>query len=74
MTLDELKIKEIASIVSVNTSESLKKRLYKMGLKEGEIITVMQRAPFFSPIQIKIDSFYLAIRSSDAKKIIVEKK
>jgi len=74
MNLTQLKNGEKAVVYKIDTSKRLKARLNKMGLKEGDVITFMRSAPFLSPLQVKINSYYLAIRNKDAKNIFVERK
>ena len=44
-----------------------------MGLTEGVTVTLVRRAPLGDPLELKVRDFYLAIRSSAAEKIEVEK-
>ena len=73
MKLSELKIGESAKIISVNTALALKKRLNYMGLIDGVKVTVVRFSPFGDPIEIKLRDFMMAVRKTDASKIIVEK-
>lgn len=73
MTLNEIGLSEKALIKKVNLSLKSKKRLADMGVIKGCVITMIRRAPFGSPLEIKARDFYLAIRLEDAKKITVER-
>ena len=71
MTLNDIKDGKACKILYFELSEKKVKRLYALGITVGTVVTVIRRAPFFSPIEIKVKDFYLAIRSNDCKKIIV---
>lgn len=73
MKLSELKIGESAKVKEINTSKTLKDRLNYMGLTCGVSVTVIRFSPFGDPIEIKLRDFLMAIRMSDAEKILVEK-
>ncbi len=72
MKLSDLKIGENAKIIAYNTSSKTMSRMFTMGLVIGSKICMKRKALFNGPIQIKIKNFYLAIRKSDADKIVVE--
>ena len=71
MKLSQLKENQTATITAIFTTEKYKTRLVKMGLAIGEKVTLTKIAPFLSPLQIKINNTYLAIRKSDAERIEV---
>lgn len=73
MTLDELKKGESAVILSVNCDMRVTKRLYDMGVTEGERVTRTHSAPFGGPVVFEISDRAVAIRRADAAKIVCEK-
>ena len=72
MKLSDLKNNQTATVVLVSSQIVAKTRLSHLGLISGVKITVLRRAPFGDPIEIKLRDFCLAIRKSDADKITVE--
>lgn len=71
MTLNDVKINKSVKIVSINCSDSLKERLYDLGLIKNTIITPVFSSPLRDPIAYEFRGNIIAIRNSDAKKIIV---
>lgn len=74
MTLSSVKKGQSCKIIKINNSETMIKKLNKLGLVEGTEIKIIRKALFNGPIEILIRSYYLAIRISDANQIIVEVK
>ena len=71
MTLDQLKIKQKATISSINCDEVLKNRLYSFGIVKGATITVEETTLTKSTIEIKINQSKIALRLQEASKIEV---
>ena len=71
MTLDQLKIKQKATISSINCDEILKNRLYSFGIVKGATITVEETTLTKSTIEIKINQSKIALRLQEASKIEV---
>lgn len=72
MKLSSVKSGQSCKIIKLNNSESMIKKLTKLGLVEGTKIKVVRKALFNGPIEILIRSYYLAMRVVDANQIIVE--
>ena len=72
MTLNELKIKQTAQIVSINCDSVLKNRLYSFGIIKGAFVTIEELTLTKSTIEIKINRSKIALRLSEAEKIEVE--
>lgn len=72
MTLDLLKVNE-TGIVTGYSSKSNRKQLLAMGLTRNTLVTVVRVAPLGDPIEIKLRSFSLTLRKSDAAQILVSK-
>lgn len=72
MKLSDLKINQSAKVKKIDLSDAIKNRLTAIGVVKGAKITIIRRAPFGDPIEIKVRDFYLAIRKSDAQNIVVE--
>lgn len=72
MVLSDLKNGERAKIKNMQITAQIKLRLYHLGVTEGVSVTLIRRAPFLDPIQIKVRDFYLAVRKNVADKIEIE--
>lgn len=71
MTLKDGKTGMNLKIAAIEDSP-LKNRLMTMGLIPGTKVTVLRSAPFGDPMAIRLRSYNLALRRSDAEKITVE--
>ena len=72
MTLNELKIKESAEVISINCDKVLKNRLYSFGIIKGAILKIEELTLTKSTIEIKINQSKIALRLSEAEKIEVK--
>ena len=68
--LDQLSLGVEAEIEKIDT-DKLPLKLIEMGCLQGNIISIVQKAPFNDPLYIKIDESHLAIRKETAKDIFV---
>jgi ferrous iron transport protein A len=71
MTLDELQIGQIASIVEVSGQDGIAIRLMEMGLTDGEEIQLIGFAPLGDPIEFVVRSYRLSLRKAEAKRVTV---
>ena len=71
MTLNDVKLNKSVRIISINCNSSLKERLYDLGLIQNTIVTPVFSSPLGDPIAYEFRGNIIAIRNSDAKKIIV---
>lgn len=72
MKLSQMSIGQVGLVESIKTQQDYKNRLTILGLTKGVKITVIRKAIFNGPIQIKLMDFYLAISKNIADKIIVK--
>lgn len=72
MKLSECEPLKKVTISGVNCSKKVKERLAILGVFENTVVTLIRRAPFGGPIEIKARDFYLAIRKNQADEITVE--
>jgi Fe2+ transport system protein FeoA len=72
MTLADLKPGESGTIVKINVTGALKRRLMDMGVVGGTEILVEKIAPMGDPIEVRIKSYALSLRRGEAKSIEVE--
>ena len=71
MTLKELQIGKSAVIKSVGSHGALRQHFLDMGLIQGAEVTVIKYAPMGDPVELRIHSYELTIRLSDAEQIEV---
>ncbi len=74
-TLKDLKVGDLA-IISGYVTDDVPAKLYEMGIVPGTELQIKNKAPFGGPICISITSnkSLLALRRTEAKQILIEKK
>ena len=72
-TVNELKIGEKATVVSIGCKGALRRRIIDMGITPGAVVIMRKTAPLGDPIEINVRGYELSIRRSKAKEITVEK-
>lgn len=70
-TLDKIPTGEYAVVTSVETQDSLKQRLYDIGLIPGTKIKVLHQSPSGNPRAYLVRGAVIALRNCDAIKIFV---
>ena len=73
MVMSDLSAGESGIVKEFQNEQRFIERINAMGLTKDAKVTVIRRAPFGDPIEIKVLNFYLAIRKEQAEKIILEK-
>lgn len=73
VTLDALKEGERARVVDVMGDDAISMRLMELGLIEGEEVELVGFAPLGDPIELRIRGYRLSLRSSEARRIQVER-
>ncbi len=71
LTLDLLPPGESGTVLAVNGSGVISKRLMEMGVVPGSVIQVVKTAPLGDPIEISIRQSRLALRKTEARTILV---
>jgi len=71
LTIADLKKGEKAIIVE-SSSEDIPLKLLEMGCLPGNIVELLQVAPFHDPIYLNINDSYLAIRKETAALILID--
>lgn len=71
-TLANLKRGEQGTITDVSSTE-IPLKLLEMGCLPGNIVKLVQLAPFQDPMYLNINGSHLAIRKETAKHILIEK-
>ena len=71
--LNELKINEEGTIISVNTNSNIKRRLMDIGFVKGEKVKLILKNFGDNMRAYKIKNTVIALRVSDTKNILIEK-
>ena len=69
--LSSLKPGESAVIERLESIPTVTQHLLELGLAPGEQITLLRTAPWGDPLEIELMDYRLAIRRSEADKILV---
>lgn len=62
---------EMAQVVSLSQTGSMRRRLQDIGLIEGTKVKCLQKSPSGDPIAYAIRGAVIALRTVDSKKILV---
>ncbi len=73
MTIKDLPAGKSATILKVGGDGALRQHFLDMGLIQGAEVTVIKYAPMGDPVELRIHSYELTIRLSDAEQIEVSK-
>ena len=73
MTLKELPIGSMATVVAVGGEGALRQHFLDMGLIPGVDVTMVKYAPMGDPVELQIHGYELTLRLADAEKIEIEK-
>lgn len=71
MTIKDLPAGKSATILKVGGDGALRQHFLDMGLIQGAEVTVIKYAPMDDPVELRIHSYELTIRLSDAEQIEV---
>lgn len=72
VTLDRLETRAIGTVVRVEGDDAIAHRLIDLGFWPGTEVELVRRAPFGDPIQLALRGFRLALRKSEARRVVVE--
>ncbi|HEY6003518.1 MAG TPA: ferrous iron transport protein A [Anaeromyxobacter sp.] len=72
MDLSKLEPGQSGRITSLGALGAVRRRLMDMGVLVGERVTVAKVAPLGDPIEVRIRSYSLSLRKSEAEAIGVE--
>lgn len=73
ISLADAMLNEKYYIVKILLEEHIKKRIYDLGMLENTIIEPLYKSPFNDPTAYLVRGSVIALRNSDAKKIIVRR-
>ena len=71
-SLNELKINEVGTIVSVDTNKNIKRRLMDIGFVKGEQVKLVLKNFGDNMRAYKIKNTIMALRVTDTKNILIK--
>ncbi len=71
-TLNDLPIGKTATVITVGGEGALRQHFLDMGLIPNATVTMVKRAPMGDPIEVRIRSYELTLRTSEAQQIIID--
>jgi len=69
--LDQLPLGSRCRIEAVDENSESLLRLMEMGLTPGAVVVIEREAPFKSPYSVRLQGCTLAVRRSDARRVLV---
>ena len=70
-TLKALRLGQRARVDRVEAKGRAAQRLYEMGLIDGVEVTLVRRAPFGDPLELRVMGYALSLRAAEAALIKV---
>lgn len=70
-TLKDVKCGETVSVLKLNGTGALKRRIMDMGITRGTQIYVRKVAPLGDPVEVNVRGYELTIRKNEAENIEV---
>ena len=71
-TLADLAPNESGRIYAITGADGLSQRLAEMGFTFGQTVRVVRFAPLGDPMQVRIRGFDLALRRTEARRIVLD--
>lgn len=71
-TLDRAAPGAVVRVIGVDGDDALARRLEDLGFWRGSEVRVDRVAPFGDPVQFRLHGYRLALRKSEAKRVLVE--
>ena len=72
MKLHQLKIGQSAKVVAVNASQTLRAKLFSMGLVTGTVVRLLTVAPPGEPLEFEVRGTRVSLRRDEAETVVVE--
>ena len=69
-SINDMKIGEQGTVVSLGCSGALRRRIIDMGITPGAHV-VLRKAPMGDPLELNVRGYELSIRRSEAREILV---
>lgn len=71
-TLRDVKVGETVSVLKLNGSGSVKRRIMDMGLTKGTEVYVRKVAPLGDPVELTVRGYELSVRKDDAELVEIK--
>ena len=62
---------ELAKVLAVTLGGADQRRLIELGVRNGATVEVVRRAPFGGPLAIRVNGGLLALRTENARSVLV---
>ena len=72
INMRQMKIDQSGTISAIKANGELGRRIRDMGLVPGVLVRVLDRAPLYDPVALKVMGFKLMLRNNEADLIQVE--
>lgn len=73
MTLKELPIGKMATVLTVGGEGALRQHFLDMGIIPSAQVTMVKYAPMGDPVEVRIHSYELTLRLADAEKLKLDR-
>ncbi|MCR4441381.1 MAG: FeoA family protein [Peptococcaceae bacterium] len=74
LTLRNLPPGQSATVVKINGTGALRRRIMEMGIVPGSVINVVRYAPLGDPLEIKLKGCLLSLRKEEAELVEITKE
>ncbi|MFU8840776.1 MAG: FeoA family protein [Nitriliruptoraceae bacterium] len=71
MTLDQVPTRTAVIVATVTLPDAEQRRLTELGVRHGARVEVLRRAPFGGPLALRVADALLALRRTQAARIVV---
>ncbi|MDD7408355.1 MAG: ferrous iron transport protein A [Anaerovoracaceae bacterium] len=71
-TLRDVKVGETVSVLKLNGSGPVKRRIMDMGLTKGTEVYVRKVAPLGDPVELTVRGYELSVRKDDAELVEIK--
>ena len=72
MTLNEVPVGGVCTVIKLNGTGKLRRRIMDMGITKGVEIKVVKIAPLGDPMELNVRGYELSIRKNEAESIEVQ--
>jgi ferrous iron transport protein A len=74
LTLKEIPCGKTVTVVKIEGTGPVKRRIMDMGVTRGTELFVRKVAPLGDPVEVNVRNYELSLRKEDAESILVEEK
>lgn len=69
MTLEQLSIGDRAHITAVEGNDSMRSRMFALGLRRGREVAMIRKAARNGPLQVRVGSTDVILRRREARRV-----